>query len=130
LNDFLTILWKSIADIFLNKIVPYLQHFVPLLLIDGLIFIITMAVVYAIGRMLMVTKSDRIKNSLALISILFLNWWINLYKVQTIETISDMVIHCSIGILLYVLLGFRLYDRVDNFLDKHFAKDNKKKIKK
>jgi hypothetical protein len=44
-----------------------------------------------------------------------------------------MVIHSSIGVLFYVLIGFKLFDRVDNFLDKRFGKDkktiNKKGIK-
>lgn len=129
INDFLNIVWKFITDVFLKTIVPYLQHFIPLLLIDVLTFLITMAVVYAIGRMLMVTKSDRIKNTIALLCILALNWWICLYNIQTVETITDMVIHSSIGILLYVLLGFKLFDRVDTWLDTHFAKDKTRRKK-
>lgn len=130
MSDFLAIVWTFLTNLFLKTIVPYLQHFIPLLFADCLIFIITMAVVYAIGRVLMVTKSDRIKNSFALLSILFLNWWISLSQTQTITNISDMVVHSSIGILVYVLLGFRLYDRVDSWLDKHFGKDKVRKVKR
>lgn len=74
MNDFLSVLWRAISDLFIKVVLPYLQHFVPLVLVDVAIFMITMALVFSIGRMLMITKSDRIKNTLALICILFLNW--------------------------------------------------------
>ena len=110
-----------------NKIlIQYLQKFLPLLISDVIIFIITMATVYSIGRMLLLTKSDRIKNSIALLVILGCNYYIQLQTINK-ETIISMVVHCSIGILLYVLLGFRLFDRVDSFLDKRFGKDRRKK---
>ena len=121
--NFLQVLQKFLIDLFIKIIVPYLQHFIPLLCADILIFIVTIAVVFAVGRMLLLTKSDRLKNSFALITLLGLNWYINLYQAHTIINVTDMVIHSSIGILLYVLIGFKLYDRVDSFLDKHFGKD-------
>ena len=43
--------------------------------------------------------------------------------------IFNIVIHSSIDVLLYVLIGFRLFDRVDDFLDKHFGKDKRRKNK-
>lgn len=110
----------------LEPIVPTLQQFTIALLADIVIFIVVMAVVYAIGRMLELTTSDRIKNSIALITIIGLNYFQN-YKNELSYAIFNIVIHSSIGILLYVLIGFRLFDRVDDFLDKHFGKDKRRK---
>ena len=107
---------------FYRLVQPYLVKFFPSLISDVVIFIITMAIVYCVGRMLLLTKSDKIKNSIALVSILACNYYTQLQTINQ-ESIINMVVHSSIGILLYVLLGFRLFDRVDSFLDKHFGKD-------
>lgn len=110
----------------LEPIVPTLQQFVVALLSDIVIFMIVMAVVYVIGRMLELTTSDRIKNFIALLTIVGLNYFQN-YKNELSYAIFNIVVHSSIGILLYVLIGFRLFDRVDDFLDKHFGKDKGRK---
>jgi len=110
---------------FINLFLPYVKQFIPNLINDILIFVVTMAFVYSIGRLFMLTNSDRIKNSLAFLAMLGCNYF--LYKPITVETVVPVVIHMSICVLLYVLIGFKLYDRVDNFLDKHFGKDRKRK---
>lgn len=112
----------------LEPIIPTMQQFVVSFLSDIVIFVIVMAIIYAIGRMLELTASDRIKNSIALITIIGLNYFQN-YKNELSYAIFNTVIHSSIGILLYVLIGFRLFDRVDDFLDKHFGKDRGRKNK-
>ena len=113
---------------FEKLILPYIKQFIPDLLNDCVIFIITMAFVYSIGRMFLLTTSYRIKNSLAFITMLGCNYF--LYRPSTIETAIPVIVHMSICVLLYVLIGFKLYDRVDSFLDKHFGKDRISKRRK
>jgi hypothetical protein len=67
-----------ILKIIIDLILPYTLRFIPLLLSDVVVFIITMAIVYILGRMLELTKSNRIKNLFALISIIGCNYWIYL----------------------------------------------------
>lgn len=110
---------------FLNLFLPYIKQFIPNLINDVLIFIITMAFVYSIGRLFMLTNSDRIKNSLAFFAMLGCNYF--LYQPITVKAVVPVVIHMSICVLLYVLIGFKLYDRVDSFLDTHFGKDKRKR---
>jgi hypothetical protein len=120
---------KEILFIIIEPLIPLLQQFSVLLVVDIIIFIIVMAVIYSIGRMLMLTNSDRIKNLIALVIIISSNYYfLSLNSINSI--IINTIIHSSIGILLYVLIGFRLFDRVDDFLDTHFGKDKKRKIKK
>jgi len=112
----------------LEPIIPTFQQFAVALLSDIVIFMVVMAIIYTIGQMLELTTSDRIKNSIALLTIIGLNYFQN-YKNELSYAIFNIVIHSSIGVLLYVLIGFRLFDRVDDFLDKHFGKDRGRKNK-
>lgn len=111
----------------IEPIIPTLQGLSTYLFKDILTFLITMAVVYIVGRMLMLTKSDRVKNSIALLVIIGLNYF-TFRDCKLLEMIFNIALHSSICVLLYVLIGFNLFDRVDNFLDRHFGKD--KGIKK
>ena len=112
----------------LEPIIPTFQQFAVALLSDIVIFMVVMAIIYTIGQMLELTTSDRIKNSIALFTIIGLNYFQN-YKNELSYAIFNIVIHSSIDVLLYVLIGFRLFDRVDDFLDKHFGKDRGRKKK-
>ena len=112
----------------LEPIMPTLQQFITSLLSDIVIFFVTMSVVYTFGRMLLLTKSDRVKNSIALVTIVGLNIFQH-YQNELYYVVFNSVIHSSIGILLYVLIGFKLFVRMDDFLDKHFGKDKIKRKK-
>lgn len=97
------------------------------------IYIKTQAQVYIWGRMLGYLNTDRSRNSLALmVTLLFTAG--HMYSEQTdnliFHFIWDFLNWFSMAILIYVLLGFRLFSRVDTLLDVKFAKDKPEKKRK
>lgn len=116
------------------------QEYIPLLLYgvvrSFIIYLIAQGVVYIFGRMLEIINSNRGRNALALIVIFPLSYWsIFIYDSEILvhpwEIYWRTLVYASGASILFVLLGWRLYDRVDNLLDKKIAPDeNKKKGKK
>mgnify|MGYP007069471104 CR=1 FL=1 len=95
------------------------------------IFIPTMAMVYLFGRMLEVTKTNRSKNVVALITIIASSSLITIFKNnQIFWNIWDMYFLGCIGILFYVLVGFTLYQRIAAFFDKFITIRKEKKARK
>lgn len=95
------------------------------------IFAITMAVVYTLGRMLNILKKDVQKNCIALLTIVSMNtlysyFTSNWAKLDYSLILWDITLFSALCILLYVLVGFKLYSRADNFLDNKLGKDKKK----
>lgn len=96
------------------------------------IYIKVQAQVYIWGRMLGYANTDRSRNSVALLStVLFtIGYMISLKTHYTIFLyVWNFMNWFSMAILIYVLLGFRLFARVDSFLDVKFAKDKPEKKK-
>lgn len=113
----------------LNIFLPFITPLLPLLVQDVLVFVVALAIVYSSGRMLGLVNSYKIKNALAIIGILGMQY---MFHLQTIsfDSIWNMIVNSSISIILYVLIGFKLYDRWDDFMDKRFGKDKKLRSKK
>lgn len=91
-----------------------------------LIFIPTMANVYLWGKMLGIAKSDRAKNSIAAVTILAVTYYYCelFYTYDNIQLMCwNLLIYASMSILLYVLVGFHLFSRMDSYLDRRFAPD-------
>lgn len=91
-----------------------------------LTFIVALGAVFLFGRMLGLVGSDRAKNAVAL-AVMSIVYAVNFLVV---DIKSDPIHRAWIGavylfstIILYVLIGFKLYDRMDDFLDRHFGKD-------
>jgi len=105
----------------------YIVQLIESILHSGLwIFIPTQAMVYIFGRMLGILKTDRTKNTLALItSMTFSGAYVhlNIPYDTTIQFVWFWVHWLSWGILWYVLIGFKLANRMDHLLDKKFADD-------
>jgi len=98
-----------------------------------LAFMVSMGVVYLFGRMLNVVKSDRGKNFIAFLSLVA----VHCYYFYFIDPSKDvpgkvwmLVIYTSLSILFYVLIGFRMYDRIEQMLDKLTKTNTKSKRKK
>jgi Kef-type K+ transport system membrane component KefB len=99
------------------------------------IFMSGLGVVYIMGRMLELEKQDRVKNITAFIIMLIVTVLILLLRhgldyrewepTQIIWIILEFIGFLSTSTLLYVLIGWRLYDRVDSFLDEKFGQDEK-----
>ena len=88
------------------------------------VFIPTMAWVYLFGRMLNIAKKDETKNLVAFLSIIF-----SLAFNALFNEYYDWYFIGSVSVVIYVLLGFNLYSRVDSFLDK-FAKNKEERRKR
>ena len=103
-------------------------------LISGVyIYIPTQAIVYVFGRMLKIAEKDEQRNFIALLStIIFSIGYIFMRKeFPTIkEYVWEFFHWFSLGIMWYVLLGFKLFSRVDSFMDVKFAKDKPEKKRK
>lgn len=95
-------------------------------------FIISLAMVYLFGRMLNLVRTTVKKNWVAILSLLssyLFYFFVYDTKFELNQKIWNTLIYISISIIFYVLLGFKLYDRVDQLLDK-VAADKPAKAKK
>lgn len=114
------------------------------LLLTGLfrafvIFISQLGVVYIFGRMLEICNSDRMRNGIAIVTGFPVSYWlVHMYDlnklVHPLEIYWRTFIYGAAACILFVLIGWKLFDRVDHLLDAKFAKDNdtqrKRKSKK
>ena len=95
-----------------------------------LIFIPTMAHVYLWGKMLMIINTDRGKNFVAFATILGVTWYY-CYEFFTWTKVDvlmwNYMMYASMAVLWYVLLGFRLFSRMDSYLDQKFAEDHEER---
>lgn len=95
------------------------------------VFIPTMAMVYLFGRMLEISKENRIRNLIAFVTIFTSSTLITVFKDNKLFwTIWNIYFLGCIGILFYVLVGFTLYSRVDAFFDKFAADRRERKARK
>lgn len=112
---------EELWDYFVNTTMDYV-------LSVGVIFVVAIGYVWASGRMLGFTKTHRAKNVVGLVVIVvasFFEVWFNLEWEDYSQLAWLVNLHACGGIIAYVALGFRLYDRADNFLDAKFARDDK-----
>jgi len=95
-----------------------------------LIYIKVQAQVYIWGRMLDILKDNRSRNTVALLSTILFTVFYQYSlttKNPTFIFMWDFLNWFSMAIIIYVLLGFRLFTRVDSILDIKFGKDKKEK---
>jgi hypothetical protein len=120
---------------------PIVLQFLDIIIrIFGIAFA-TLGIVYIAGRMLELLKTDRAKNILAIISIYTLQFLYELFELTTnktpetmLKTLNDkgwnIFLYGTISIVIYVLVCWRLYSRIDKFLDKKIGEDEFKPTKK
>jgi len=111
---------------FLRDYQGTVMQFLSFLYLPLLAFLVSMGVVYLFGRMLDLVRTSRTKNLLAFMAMV----GVYVFYFSCIESDLPLVqslwfstIYASTSVILYVLVGFKLYDRVDNFLDKHLGHD-------
>lgn len=94
-----------------------------------LVFLISLGSVYLFGRMFNVVKSNTRKNVLAFIvmTLCYVFYFYFLSSLNIYDRIWFGLIYLALSIIFYTLIGFKLYTRVDNFLDKKLASDDDKK---
>ncbi len=86
------------------------------------IFVITLSLVYIPGRLLGFIRSPRLKNMVALLSI-FTFTPLLLLEIIPLK-ILNLIIVSSVVIVVYTLLGMRIFDRTDSFLSKILGKSS------
>ena len=108
----------------------FFQGFLPLIFTElgyaVAIFIPTISFVYMSGRMLNILISNVSRNLLAIITnyglaVFYIHYFIGYESTQ--EFIWFILFRGGLGIVLYVLVGFKLFGRIDNLLDKKLASD-------
>jgi hypothetical protein len=101
-----------------------------------LVFITSLGLVYILGRMLGILKTNTTKNVIALIAMTGLSYWsILIYDEglagKPIELGWRIALYLGVSSVFYVLIGFELYDRFNGWVDSKFGKpDHKKPIHK
>lgn len=108
---------------------PEVRLIISYLTLPFIAFIISLAQVYLWGKMLNIVKSDRAKSIIVILTLIatYTGYFFYVDTLRShITVIWNCVIYMSISILFYVLIGFKLYDRVDNLIDK-VAPDKPKK---
>ncbi len=80
------------------------------------VFIVTLSIIYIPGKLLSLTSSPRVKNLLALVSIPTFStlFYLNVIPMK----LQHLLLVTCIGIVVYTLVGMRIFDRVDFFLSK------------
>jgi len=126
----------------LQTIFPPLFEYLPNSII---IAFVSLGMVYLIGRMLNILKGDIPKNIVAIIFMGGVSYFLAYMKYGMLEYkfdenlmffIWDIFLYFTVAVIIYVTVCFRLYDRIDSFLDKKFGEDKqsspkkKKKVKK
>jgi len=122
----------------------FFAEYIPLLsyafIRSFVIFIIALGIVYILGRMLEIVNSDRGRNAVAIIVIFVCSYWsILIYDmdivINELEIYWRTLTYATGSCILFVLIGWKLFDRIDNLLDKKIAPDenetnNKKRGRK
>ena len=114
------------------------REFLPIAVRLIVIIFSTLGVVYMTGRLLFTKLKDRGKNIIAFFSLIafsFLLTFLKDYpdlltdhdKLFTWNYLLDSFMYASGGCVLYIVIGWRFYSRVDYFLDKKFGKDDKRR---
>ena len=89
------------------------------------------ALVFLSGRMLGLLKTNCARNSLATILLLLTSYGYIQYSNFSYTLWFELAwlwLHWfSLGIIWYVVIGFKFMPRMDYFLDEHFANDKSKK---
>jgi amino acid transporter len=120
MKDFLTLYKTEILNITTFLTLPFI------------VFLVSLGFVYLFGRMLNLLKTATTKNITAftVMILCYIFYFYFLSQLDLIHKIWTGIIHLSISIIFYTLLGFKLYSRVDTLLDKKLSPDYKEKVKK
>ena len=111
---------------FLDNLVVYIPQIVNVIVRGFLIFLISLGMVYIVGRMLNIVTSIRGKNLVALFIMVGLSYWsVWLFDWETLthphEAYWLSLLYITSGSVLYVLIGFDLYVRFNAWCDKKFG---------
>ncbi len=116
-----------------------LERFWPILVNILIIMFCSLGVVYMYGRMLFPKAKDHSKNVIAFVSLILFSYGIAIvwpYQallsgggswITWIQYSVESLLYTAASAVFYITVGWRFYSRVDAYLDKKFAKDNRRK---
>ncbi len=112
-------MWQELAQ---NTIQTF-PFLLSAIVFGFLSFIVGLAATYFLGRMLEVVHTDRTRNFVAFIGIVTSAYLsLTVYNGALVQDYArytwKMLVVCSFAIILYVLFGFRLYHRLDEWQTK------------
>jgi len=87
-----------------------------------------LGLIYSLGRMLGFKLSDLNKNRIAFVWIFFANYVISMlyyHPTNLLIMVWETVAFSLIAVVLYVVIGWKLYSRLDSWLDKKGFVDKK-----
>lgn len=117
-----------------EALAEYLPMILDSVLRSAVIFVVSLGIVYMFGRMLEIVNSNRGRNLIAILVAYPLAYWsIIIYDMQELihpmEIYWRTLVYGSMSCIFFVLIGWRLFDRADKFLDKKFAPDDGRKYR-
>lgn len=86
----------------------------------------SLGLVYIMGRLLPILKSDNSKNILALLAMIGISWFTGLPITEGLELqyiIWDVGLYTTLSSIVYVTICWKLYDRMDSFLDRKLGEN-------
>ena len=96
------------------------------------VFAVGLSAVYVVGRELDILRSNRSRNAFCLVIMLivgFIETWL-FWNNTVVMMVWESLLVMLLANIPYVLYGFKLYDRMDNWQDRKFANDEIKKNKR
>lgn len=99
------------------------------------IFLFSLGVVYILGRMLEILRGYRVKNTIAVGCMLGASYvsvivYDGPFMLHPYDLYVRVALYTSVAAILYVLIGFDLYDRFNAWSDRKFAKPRKLPVKR
>jgi len=116
----------EIVIAFKDLIIPNLCFIGRLILIPFL----TLGLVYTLGRLAPLLKTDNSKNNLALFAIILFSYMTGRPDIQTyliVDQLWEVSIYTLLSVIIYVTVCWKLYDRMDSFLDNKLGEDKQPK---
>lgn len=90
----------------------------------------SLGAVYIMGRLIPILKTDNSKNLLALVCMIGVSYFTGLSITSNLTidyVIADVVLYTTLSSIVYVTICWKLYERIDNFLDEKLGKNKEKK---
>jgi hypothetical protein len=119
------------------------NYFINLIVTTPIVNIFMLGIVFLLGRMLDIIKSDHEKNIIAVLTAVIVSYFMmyidifHAFQLMTIKkSFNDLLFLRSwltlffTSIVCYVLVTWKLYDRMDCFLDRKFGADKETEIPK
>jgi len=118
---------------FLNLFGDYILANLPLIWRLFIIPFMSLGLVYTLGKLIPLFKTDNSKNVFALISMIGISYTTSILFIQDLELfyrVWDVAVHTLLSVIIYINVCWKLYSRMDSFFDRKIGVDKFKPTKK